>query len=71
MCAEKKRVAGELAAWHLAGIAMLMPFVNAKLSVAAINPYGPGKDSAKVQAVKDYIAAQGIAALGGFGAGDQ
>lgn len=71
MCAERKRVWGELAAWHLSGVVMYMPFVNARLSVQQVNPYGGGKCSAGVQRVKDFIAAQGIAALGQIGHGDQ
>lgn len=66
MCAEKKRVMGELAAWHLAGVALLMPFVNAKLNVQQINPYkGETRQSSQVEAVRAFIAARGLAALAG------
>ena len=71
MAAERKRVMGELAAWHAAMIVVFMPFTGKVLSPSAINPYADRKVSAKIAAVRAFIAVQGIAALGGFGAGDQ
>lgn len=65
MVAERKRVMGELAAWHLAGVGALMPFVNAKLSVQSINPYGgPSETAKKIESVRAFIASQAWAALG-------
>lgn len=61
MCAERKRVMGELAAWHLSGVALYMPFVNAKVDPNAINPYRAGPPaSAAVQRVKAFIAQVGF-----------
>lgn len=70
MAAERKRVMGELAAWHLAGVGAIMPFVNAKLDPQAINPYRGGQRMArKVQEVREFIASRGLAALAGSDAG--
>lgn len=71
MATERKRVMGELAAWHLAGVGALMPFVNAKLSPQQINPYRVVDPAARrrIEAVRAFIAARGMAALGGGGHG--
>lgn len=64
MAAERKRVMGELAAWHLSGVAAVMPFVNAKLNPKAINPYRRADAMAKKLAeVRQFIASAGLAAM--------
>jgi hypothetical protein len=65
MTRERKRVLGELAAWHLAGVAGCMPFVHARLDPAAINPYRDRAAglSRQVEKVRAFIAARGLAAF--------
>lgn len=56
MAGERRRVWGELAAWHLAGVALFMPFVNAKLDPAEINPYkGNEPEDPGVARIKAFI----------------
>lgn len=40
MAEERKRVWGELAAWHLAGLVARLPFTAQALDPSKINPYG-------------------------------
>jgi hypothetical protein len=57
MAAERKRVWGELAAWHLAGVVGHMPFVNATLRPQEINPYRPRAGiSPRLAAARAFVA---------------
>lgn len=40
MADERKRVAGELTAWHLAGLVARLPLTAQVLNFQEINPYG-------------------------------
>ncbi|AMV29287.1 hypothetical protein VT84_33135 [Gemmata sp. SH-PL17] len=42
MVGARKRVDGQLSAWHLAGIVGFMPFTGKALDPEQINPFGPG-----------------------------
>jgi len=64
MAQEKKRVMGELAAWHLAGVAAVMPLVNARLNPQSINPYRrASKMARKLAEVRAFISSAGLAAM--------
>lgn len=66
MAAERKRVMGELAAWHLAGVVGHMPFVNATLRPQEINPYRPADRpavSAKLAAARAFVAEMAFKAM--------
>ena len=66
MMRENKRVTGEIFAWHLAGVAGAMPFVNAKLNPRQINPYRKRNRAVerKIEEVRAFINSMGLAAAG-------
>ncbi len=58
MTQEKRRVAGELAAWHLCGVVMCV--TGAALNPQTLNPYGTRKaDSPALARIKAASAAIG------------
>lgn len=71
MAAEKKRFAGELTAWLLAGIVRHMPLTGRVLNPSEINPYkGVRRESPDLARIKAFIAARGLAAMAGRGRDD-
>ncbi|VTR92819.1 unnamed protein product [Gemmata massiliana] len=72
MAAGRKRVDGQLFAWHLAGVVGFMPLTGKVLDPERINPFGTGAGGTaegrrEIDRVRDFISARGIAALGGIG----
>ena len=64
MCAERKRVWGELAAWHLAGVVARMPLTAVDLDPKEINPYrAPEPEREDVRKAREFIAKRMWAAL--------
>ncbi len=70
MAAARKRVDGQLSAWHLAGVVGFMPLTGKVLDPERINPFGAAGSSESQQRIADvkaFIDARGVAALGGIG----
>jgi hypothetical protein len=64
MYGERRRVMGELAAWHLAGVVGFIPFTGKELSVQEIHPYkGDEPEDEGVARIKAFIARRRWAAL--------
>ena len=64
MYAERRRVWGELAAWHLAGVVAYLPFTGKELDVQGIHPYpGDEAEDEGLAAAKAFIAKRKWAAL--------
>ena len=68
MAGARKRVDGQLFAWHLAGVVGHMPLTGRVLDAERINPFGGTVSAAareRIDQVKAFIAGRGLAALGG------
>lgn len=64
MAGERKRVMGEIFAWHLAGVVGHMPFTARALNPADINPYkGVRRDSPQLARIKAVIASMTLRAI--------
>ncbi len=72
MANARKRNAGALVAWHLAGVVGFMPFTGKPLDPNAINPFGEGSGGTaagrrEMDRVREFIRSRGIASFGGTG----
>ncbi|VTR96046.1 unnamed protein product [Gemmata massiliana] len=72
MATARKRVDGQLSAWHLAGIVGFMPLTGKFLNPNAINPFGDGaggtaEGQREIDRVREFIRSRGIASFGGTG----
>jgi hypothetical protein len=70
MAAERRRIWGLIAAWHLTGVVAFMPFVNVKLDPEETNPFKGNKpEDPGLARIKAFIERRKWAAIAAFARG--